>query len=93
MLAAIGVIEIGIAGFDRHLAAIGHRVARIDRKIQDNAFKFWTVGLDRPHAGAPHNLDRDVLADAPSEEIGHAVQKPVDVDRCWIERLLSRERQ
>jgi hypothetical protein len=66
MLAAIDLIEIGITCFDRHLAAIGHRVARIDRKIQDSAFKFWTIGLDRSHASAPHNLDRDVLADASS---------------------------
>jgi hypothetical protein len=44
----IAFIEIDIRGFKRELTALGHRIARVDRKIDDGHFEL--IGV---HIGAP----------------------------------------
>src|SRR5207302_9376355 len=45
---AITLVEKGVAGFECQLAAVAHRVARIDREVQQRAFEFIGIDLDAP---------------------------------------------
>ena len=53
MLPAIGLVEIGVAGFDGQLAAVRHGVAGVDGEVDDGGLQLGGVGLDRPDAAAP----------------------------------------
>ena len=43
--AGIGLVEIGVLGFDREPAAVRHRVARVDRQVEDRGLEL--VGIDQ----------------------------------------------
>ena len=88
---AIVVVEIGVAGFDRQLAAVGHGVARVEREIEDAGLELRRVDLDGPQAGAADRLELDGLAERAHQKVGHADDELVGVDRARVERLPARE--
>ena len=77
----IGLVEIGIGGLDRELAAVRHRVAGVDREVQDRALELVGIGEAAPQAARQHGLDRDLLAERAAQQLRHAGDQPVDVDR------------
>ena len=93
VLPAIGVVEIGVAGFDGHFAAVGHRIAGVDGEIEHRGFELRGIGFDRPDPAGADDFERHVFAERAVEKIGKPVEQPVDVDRGRIERLLPGERQ
>ena len=49
----VGVVELGVAGLDGELAVAVHRVARIDREVQQRV-----LDLDRVDEGVPQAARR-----------------------------------
>ena len=84
-------IEMNIRGFDRQLAAIRHRVARIDGEIEDRELELIGIGMRPPNAAAQNGFDRDLLAEGPAQQVRHAGDEPAEIDRFGIERLLARK--
>ena len=89
----IGLVEIGVGGLDRQAAAVGHRVARVDREIEDRVFELVGIDRDLPQSAGEHGLDGDGLADRPAQQFRHALHQAVDVDRLDLQRMLARERE
>ena len=89
ILPAIAVVEIGVACLDGQLAAFRHGVAGIHREVENGGFELGRVGLDRPHAAAADNLERNVLAERAAQKIGQAVEHAIDVEQGGTERLLA----
>ncbi len=87
------IVHIGIRCLDRQLAAVRHRVARIDRKVDDSIFKLNAVGQDLPKASREHSLYIDGLAKRAIEKIAHARHQAVGAERLRRKRLLPRKRQ
>ena len=79
--AAIGVVEVGVGGLDRELAALGHCVPRVDRKVHQDGFQLGRIGLDRPQAAAADHLEFDFFAQGALQKVGQPADQPVDVDR------------
>ena len=46
----VGLVEHDVRGFDRDLAAIGHRVARVEHQIEQRLLELARVGGDRADA-------------------------------------------
>ena len=88
-LAAIAVVEIGVAGLDGQFAAFRHGVAGVHRKIENGGFEFGSVGLDRPHAAAADDLERNVLTERAPQKMGQPIEHAVDVEQGRAERLLA----
>jgi hypothetical protein len=42
------IVAEGIGGLDRQSAALGHRIPRIDREIDNSVFELAAVARDRP---------------------------------------------
>ena len=66
--ADIFLVDKHIGGFDGELAAVRHRVARVDGQIDERRFEVIGVDLDPPEAGSPDSLDVDRLAERPLQE-------------------------
>ena len=93
VLPAIFVVEIGVAGFDGQLAAVRHGVARVEREIEQRASSSDT-SASTFHSPAPLIVSSSMrLAERARQQIGHADDQPVGVDRARIERLPARERE
>ena len=86
---SVGGIEMGIRRFDRQLAAAGHGVAAIHREIEDRALDLAWVGVGAPEAAGQHGLEADLVAEGASEQLRHAGDDPVAVDRLRHQRLLT----
>ena len=91
LLRRIGVVEVRVAGFDRKLAALRHRVARVDREVQDRAFELVRVAQRGPEPAGGDDFEADGLADGAPEQLLHAGDEPVGVDGLGVERLAARE--
>ena len=78
---------------DRERAALGHRIAGVDREVQDRILEL--VGIRQRRARPRGQVDRkpDLLAQRPAQQLLHAADQLIDVDRLGIERLAPGERQ
>ena len=93
VLLRVALVDEGVAGLDGQLAPAGHGVLGIDHEIEDRGLHLARIDLDLPQPGAADDLEIDVLAERPPEEIRHAADQLVDVGQPGIERLAPREGQ
>ena len=82
---------MGIGGFDGELAAVGHRVARVDGDVDDGILELLRIGMDRPQAGCGDHLDMDGLAQRRVQQIRHVADHLVGIEPARRQRLLPRE--
>ena len=61
-----------ILGGDRQAAVAVHRVAGVDREIEDRIFELVRIDEHRPGFGVEPGLDLDPLAQRAVEQVGHA---------------------
>jgi hypothetical protein len=61
-LSAIDFVEVGIAGFYGQFAPFRHGIPGVQPEIENNGLEFGEIGLDRPHASAADDFERDVFA-------------------------------
>ncbi len=62
MLCGVGIVEVGIGGLDGQAAPLLHRIARIDREIDNCSFELRGVGVDTPEPARKHRLHSDRLS-------------------------------
>ena len=69
------------AGLDDQAAAVGHRVARVDRQVDDHLLELAGVGPDAAESGARGRVSSvDVLADDAPQHPLHVGDQRVQVD-------------
>ena len=79
--------------FDRQSSAVGHRVSRVQREIEERAFGLSGIDLRIPEAATSNRLDLDALRNDPSQHPVHALHQVVEVDGCSVERGIVSERE
>jgi len=67
VLRGIGIIEMGIRGLDRQTASFPHRIARIDREIEDCRLELRSIHMDTPQSAREHRLHSDRLAEGTAQ--------------------------
>ena len=88
-----GFIRRDVGGLHRQLAAVGHRVAGVDREIDDHLLELRDVDLDRPEIAAMHEVELDLLADQPPQQHGEIGQGVAEIEHLRPQRLAARERE
>ena len=82
-----------LRGADGELAAIRHRVARVDGEVHDHLFELDEVGLHRPEIAPVHDSNVDLLADQAPQQHRQVGQRFAEIEHLRPQRLAARERQ
>ena len=85
--------ELHVVGRDAHHALAIHRVAGIDREIDDRILELVRVDIGRPGVAREIDLDADALADRAVEQVRHAADQILAVDPLGQQRLGAGEGQ
>ena len=80
-----------VARAQRDLAAVLHRVARVDDEIDDHLLELVEVGLDQPQVAPEHDVEFDRLADQPAQQHLQVGQHFAELQRLRPQRLAARE--
>ena len=91
MLADILVVEEGIAGFDRQPAFAVHRVAGVDRKVQNRILQLIRVDEAIPQPTGDYRLDLDLPAEGATKHLIHVFDQAAGVHHPRLQRLSPRE--
>jgi hypothetical protein len=86
-------IDLDIGRLDQELPARRHRIARVDRKVQDRRLEFRRIDLHAPGILNQAGPDHDLLAERALKQIRHRGNQQVDVEQLRFERLAPGERQ
>ena len=78
---------------DRHRPASRHRVARVDREIDDHLLELSRIGADRTELGVEHRQQLDVLADQAPQHHVHVGDDGVEVEHPGLQDLPAAERE
>ena len=81
------------AGADRERAAVGHRIARVQRHVQHRRFERRWIHERHARVGDRHGLDANGRAERAAQKPDDALDERVDVDRLRIQEAAPRERQ
>src|SRR6266536_3843750 len=92
MMTAVVLVEEGVAGRNRQLAAFRHGISSVYREIEDSGLQLDWIGFHLPQAVGSENIESDGLAQRAAQEIKEAVEELVYIEGLRIERLLSRKR-
>jgi hypothetical protein len=63
----------------------------IDRQVDDRDFQLVGIDIHAPEPPGDHRFHGDLLTEAATQQVRHAVDQSADVHRLGIERLLARE--
>src|ERR1041384_4716369 len=85
--------QLHVPGLDRHPAAFGHGVARVDDQVHDRLLQLSRIRLDRVESRAQGHLQLDVLADHPAEHALHRAHQGVEIDEPGLHHLAAAERE
>ena len=64
MVAGVLLVEIDVRGLERQPSAVGHRIAGVDRQIDQDLFDLAAIEPDRRQVRRREQFEVDVLADA-----------------------------
>ena len=87
----VGFAQRGVGGLDYKPTAIGHRVARIEAKIEQRIFELIGVGVCTPQPVGQHGLENDCLANRSTQQLANVRDEFVGVQGLRRQRLLARE--
>jgi hypothetical protein len=82
-----------VGGADGQRAAARHRVARVDREVDDDLLQLALIDLGEAEIAAVHDLQFDVLADQAAQQVRQLDQHVGDVEDARLQGLLAREGQ
>jgi hypothetical protein len=85
--------ELGVRGADRDRPVPGDRVARVDDEVDDQLLELRRIRDDRLQLGLNDRVERDVLADQPTEHLLREDDDVVQVERARVEDLPAAEGQ
>jgi hypothetical protein len=84
-------VEHPVHGLDNEAPARGHRIAGVDRQIEQRALALGEVGRGEPEIAGKAGVDDDVLAQGTTQEFDHAGDHGVGVDRLRPQGLAPRK--
>ncbi len=93
MLERVGFVEFGFARLDRDRSAVGHRVPRIDREVDEDLVELAGVDADVARWAVEPQDQANVLADEWSQHRLGVADRGLDVDDPWPYDLLATEGQ
>ncbi len=82
-----------VTGLYGELAAVGHRVPRVDGEIEQSGFELPRIYFRVPQAGSEHGLGLDRLTQGSAQKTVRSGNQLIDVQHSWIENLSTRERE
>ncbi len=91
MSSAIGIVEKGVAHFDRQLACSIHCIAGDDRKVQQRVLDLDRVGETVAEAAGDHGLHFDFLTERAAQHVIHCGDEAADIDHLRLQRLAAAE--
>ena len=91
--ARVGGVDVDVLGVERQRAAVGHRVARVDREVEQHLLELAVVGHDRPQVGRQRRLEHDVLAERAAQQLLHLEHDAGQVEHARADDLAARERE
>ena len=62
MSGRVGLVDRGVSGFDSETSTLRHRVARVDRQVEQRILEFAGVGEGAPEPAGENGFDTDILA-------------------------------
>ncbi len=86
-------VEGNVGGFNRQLAAIRHRVARIHHQVHDDLLDLNRVQHDALEVLTVHHAQVDIFADEARKHLIHILENGVQVQHLGLKNLLSAECQ
>ena len=86
------IVEEGISGLDGELALTIHRVARVDRQVEQRILDLHRVDERVPKSAGDHRLDFDALAKRAPQHVVDAADQAAEIDHFRRERLTPRRR-
>ena|SRR6516162_869138 len=76
---------------DSQCAASGHGVSSVDGKIDDDLFKLAMVDFGKPKLTTMHDVELNVLADQPLNQMPQFIEDVGDVKNSRLQSLLARK--
>ena len=86
-------VELDVRRLDRQLPARQHRVASVDREVDDDLLDLPRIGVDAIERRRQPRLELDVLADQPPQQRVHADHDFVEIQNLRVEHLPAAEGQ
>ena len=93
MQPAIFLVEVDVGGFERQTAALRHRIARVDREVDQDLLGLTAVEPDRRQVRRRGQFEVDVLADQSRQQPLHVREDVVQVDDLRTDDLLAARRR
>jgi len=87
------VVEHRVRQLHRQPAAVGHRVSRIDREIEDHVLELMDVDQRVPQSARDDRLDTYRFTERAPKQIVHAAKRRRQIDDHGLQRLLAAERE
>ena len=91
MARTIRFVDVDVRGFDRQAAARRHRVARVDRQVEDDLFELAGVGPDARQRRRERRRELDVFANQPPQHVAHVGDQRIQIDDRRLHHLLAAE--
>ena len=93
MIRAEDAVEHDVLSAHRQSSALRHRIARIDREIQNGILELTRIHSRQPKIGRADHADFDRVAQASLQEIGQAHELTIQIDDRRIQNLSARKCQ
>jgi hypothetical protein len=89
VIQSVVLVEVGVGGFKRKRAALGHGVARVDDQVQNDLLDLADVGFDRTEFGAGLGDDFHVFADKPAQHLVQVHQNHIEIKDTRLQQLFA----
>ncbi len=86
-------LQLAVEDGDRQAPAAGHRIARVDREIEQDGLELMRVAHDVRLAVAELEREPDLGAEGSSQKLLHAGDEMVRLDAGRLQRLAAGERE
>ena len=93
MRARVSFVDVGRPRLDGEHAAAGHRIARVDREVQEHLLELVGVGLHGTHGGVAFDPEIDVFADQAAQQRVDVVDHRIGIEDRRRQELLPAERE
>src|SRR5439155_15948334 len=90
-MAGIGLVQLDVRRLDRQPSAARHRVASVDRQIEDDLLDLSGIRPDAPEALVAADRELDVLPEQPSQKWLDRADHRAQIDDLGLENLLAAE--
>ncbi|MNR05622.1 hypothetical protein D3C85_1216650 [compost metagenome] len=89
----VAAVEVDVGRFNPQFPAIGHGIPGVDDQVEQGVFQLTDIGADRPDVFGQLQLEFDMVALGPAQQIFQGMDQLVGIQRPAIQRLTPGERQ